>query len=349
MRFLSIASGGRTGSPPPLLRGLVRRLLLGAGHQEAEEIVLGGVDLVEVDGAGGVDALGTDDRAFAHQRAAPDAAFGVDDLHALGLALIPGIGVVALQKRQRSRAGELGIEPVLRTGGIAQHAVDALRELVVLVHLRRRLQIGTVRRRPGLFGDDVGLDALELGQEVALVHGQVAHDGEVRQGRDAQGAGVVVTQEGLAAEHRHVVGHHAAAAADRHAARPPVGEATIQMVLDVLQAIEHRHVVREGDFIRLVVRSAVGVGVVAHALDGDGARLCALSMRGCSGLARRGLGRAAGRCRGCGAGRGGPVVSASLGLVVPHPTQDGFLQGFHCCHGGCRHGQDISAFLPAPP
>jgi len=68
---------------------------------------------------------------------------------------------------------------------------------------------------------------------------------------------------------RLAVDHLAAAAADRHATGPAEGQAAVEVVLDELQPLQHRHVVGERHVVALVPRLAVGFGVVAQALDGD--------------------------------------------------------------------------------
>ena len=259
--------------------------------------------------------------------------------------MIPRVGVVALQQGQYRRAGEFGIEPVLRTGRIAEQTVDALRELVILVHLCRCLAVGALGRCLWSAGDDPGLDAFELGQKVALVHGQVAHHRKVRQWGDLQAVGVVVAQEGGAAQYRQVVDHHAAAAAHGHPARPAEAEAAVQVVLDVLQPVEHRHVVGERYLVGAVMRLAVFVGVVALALDGDDPRAGGgIVTGGCVGGAAGCL--AASGTIGCGGAArlaGLRVVVTLVGQGVPRgfvtdPPQDGLGEAGKC---GGRHGPNL--------
>ena len=98
---------------------------------------------------------------------------------------------------------------------------------------------------------------------------QVALDREVRERLDAHRPGQQVAQEGLARELRLAVDHHPAAAADRHAARPAEAQRPVELVLDVLQPLQHRHVVGE----RHVVALPDGLGLllrpVAQHLDLD--------------------------------------------------------------------------------
>jgi hypothetical protein len=72
----------------------------------------------------------------------------------------------------------------------------------------------------GFLGDDVRLDAFEFLDEALHVDHQIALDREMRQRFDTHPRRVVVAQEGLARQARFAVDHHAAAAADRHPARP---------------------------------------------------------------------------------------------------------------------------------
>ncbi len=138
-----------------------------------------------------------------------------------------------------------GLRPILRTGGVAQQAVDAGAELLVGVELRRRLQILALGQRARFLRDDVGLDALQLLDEPADVDHQIALDRKMRQRFDAHPARVIVAQEGLARQVRYAVDHHAATAADGHPARPAEAQRAVEVVLDVLHALQHRHVVGE--------------------------------------------------------------------------------------------------------
>jgi hypothetical protein len=95
--------------------------------------------------------------------------------------------------------------------------------------------------------------------------------GKWRSGSTRRPCRVVVAQECVARERRHAVDHHAAAAAHGHAARPAEREAAVEMVLDVLQALQHGRIVAEGHVERLEPRHAIGLRVVAQALHPDGA------------------------------------------------------------------------------
>lgn len=127
-----------------------------------------------------------------------------------------------MRQRDRRRADKLGIEAELRARGVAQAAVDAAGELVILGHLRRGLHVRAVFRF-AIVADDVRLDRLRAFDEVGHVDHQIALDREVAQRFDLHAADVIA-QEGFARQLRHAVDHHAAGAADRHAAGPAVGE-----------------------------------------------------------------------------------------------------------------------------
>ena len=63
----------------------------------------------------------------------------VADHGALVFALISRVHVVAVAEGDGGRAQKVRLEPVNRAGRVAEHAVDALRELVERLELRRRL------------------------------------------------------------------------------------------------------------------------------------------------------------------------------------------------------------------
>ena len=65
---------------------------------------------------------------------------------------------------------------------------------------------------------------------------------------------IELPEEGGARQPGHVVHHHPAGATHAHPAGPPVGQAAIQLVLDVVQRVEDHHVVPEGDLVLVEVR-----------------------------------------------------------------------------------------------
>jgi len=61
------------------------------------------------------------------------------ELHSLILTGISGIAIVALQQGEHAWAQKIRILPELRTGRVAQHAVDAIAEILEPRHFCRRL------------------------------------------------------------------------------------------------------------------------------------------------------------------------------------------------------------------
>src|SRR5882672_4212558 len=173
--------------------------------------------LVALNGTGRIDVLGTDLRAFADKGAPPDTLMVREDLEPLARALVARIQVVPLGEGDGGRADELGIEAVDRARRIAQHAVDAHAELLVLVHLLWRLAVFALRQRLLELAHDPRLDGDELPHEVADVDDEVADDGKVGERLDADRRRRVVGQERGAGQLRLSVDHHAAAPADAHA------------------------------------------------------------------------------------------------------------------------------------
>ena len=110
--------------------------------------------------------------------------------------------------------------------------------------------------------DDPGLDVLELLQEVAHVHDQVADDREVLQGLDDDGLGVELAEEGRAGQPGDVVDHHPAGPAHAHPARPAIGDAAVDVVLDVVEGVEDDHVLAVGDLVLVEVRRRAVFGTV---------------------------------------------------------------------------------------
>src|SRR5262252_841707 len=92
-------------------------------------------DLVLLDGARRVDIFRTDTRAFAVERAAPDAFMLRKDVQAFFGALVAGIFVVALRQRDGRGADEMLIQPDDRARGVAAKAIDAHAELLVALQL----------------------------------------------------------------------------------------------------------------------------------------------------------------------------------------------------------------------
>jgi hypothetical protein len=73
---------------------------------------------------------------------------------------------------------------------------------------------------------------------------------------------LIVAQERLAGELRLAVDHHPAAAAHRHVAGPAIRERRVEVLLDVVQRVEHHPIVPEGHLVALKARLLVRLGVV---------------------------------------------------------------------------------------
>jgi len=78
-----------------------------------------------------------------------------------------------------------------------------------------------------------------------------------------------VHQEGLAGQARYAVDHHAATAADAHPARPAEGERAVELILDVVQRVEH-HPVGAQRYLEALVRGfGVALGMETRHLQDD--------------------------------------------------------------------------------
>src|SRR5262249_56517038 len=72
---------------------------------------------------------------------------------------------------------------------LAEAAVDALRVLVVRIHLSRRLAIRSLGERARRCWNQIWPHRLQLREEIGLIDDQVTHDREVRQWFDANQIG----------------------------------------------------------------------------------------------------------------------------------------------------------------
>ena len=91
-------------------------------------------------------------------------------------------------------------------------------------------------------------------------HHQVALDRKVQERFDRSGSWLRSRRNGLTGELRLAVDHHPAAAADRHSAGPAEGQRPIDMILDVLQRLQNRHVIDARNFVGLHDRRCVCSG-----------------------------------------------------------------------------------------
>src|SRR3954447_11954933 len=144
------------------------------GQEEVLDCMGGRGELVALDRAGRVDVLGADSAALTDEGAGPDP-FG-RRLYVATVcgALVPRVQVVALGQRDRRRAYELRVERVDRAGRVAEHAVDAHAELLVLVQLVGRLQVFARLEWTLHVADHPRFDGRQLVHEVTDVDDEVA-------------------------------------------------------------------------------------------------------------------------------------------------------------------------------
>src|SRR5262245_15678061 len=198
------------------------RLLFAPWHKQRLVPFRHRFDLVLLDGARRVDVLRTDPRAFAVERASPNAFVLREDVQAPFGALVARILVVALRQSDGRGADEMLVQPDDRARGVAAEAIDAHAELLVALQLLGRLQVFALGERFLFFADDPGLDGLQLVHEFGDLDDQVAHYGEKAQRFDADRARVVGRQESGAGQLGLAIDHHPATAADPHPATPAV-------------------------------------------------------------------------------------------------------------------------------
>src|SRR5215208_4181830 len=265
----STPAGGASAGGIPCTRGAGARSSRTPRHHERLQRLERGAQLVALDGACGIDVLRTDHATLADEGAPPDPLVLGQDLESFRGALVARIEVVALGEGDRGRPDELRVEAVDRAGGVAQHAVDAHAELLVLVHLIRRLPVFALGQWLLLGADEPRLDPRQLPHEVADLDDQVANDGKVAQRLYAHGARGVVRQEGGARQLRLAVDGHAAAPTDAHPARPAVRERSVQLVLDEVEAVKDHPVLRAGYLVLLVGDAGLLLRTIARHLQSD--------------------------------------------------------------------------------
>ena len=244
--------------------------------QYAQEKIKRALSLVLIDGISRIDLLRAYLGAIADGRAAPGAILRVDKFHALCLRSVPRVAIVPLQQSHRSRADEVWILPELRASRITQHAIDAVAEWLVSRKLGWSLQIFAFVQPPWRLRNQVRIDAFDLFDKSVDTHHQVAFDRKMRERLDRKRPRVVIAQKSHAGEFGLRADHHAAAAADRHPARPAEAERPIEMIFDVLKPLQHRHVVGEwhpiGPRRWLRIRFGSIPQHLNHDLPRDGAR-----------------------------------------------------------------------------
>ncbi len=215
---------------------------------------MAGCQLVLLNGAGRVHILGTHLRALADKRASPDSVVLREDIEAFTGSLVPGVHVVPLRQGNGRGSAEQRVQSVNGTGRITQHAIDAHAELLVRIQLLWSLEVFFFQRL-FYFPDDPGFRLRELHQEIRGVDHQIPEDREVFQRLHAYGARRVVGKERRAGQLGNAVHRHSAAPADPHAAGPTKRQRSVQMVLDVIQRIEHHPLLSERDLIRIHSRA----------------------------------------------------------------------------------------------
>ena len=133
---------------------------------------------------------------------------------------------------------------------------------MVFRHLRGRLGVWPLIRRARV-ADDVRLNRFEAFDKVGHVDHQIALNREVAQRFNLDTFGVI-TQEGFTRQLWHLVDHHAAGAANCHAAGPAVAQVWGQVIFDIAERIQQGGLLVVRDFIESAVRRGVHFRIVAH-------------------------------------------------------------------------------------
>src|SRR5262245_2182653 len=136
-----------------------------SGQQPRLEPIQRGGNLGLLDGGGGIDVLGTHLRAGSDESALPNALVAGDHVGPLLLAVVTGIEIVPVRKRERRRADEALVQPALRTGGVAEQAIYAQGVLFECHQLERSLEIFALAQGLLLVRDHVRLHAGKLVDE----------------------------------------------------------------------------------------------------------------------------------------------------------------------------------------
>ena len=167
-----------------------------------------------------------------------------------------------MRKGQRCRPDEAVNQPILRAGRITQQAVDTVRVLLVDGKLLGTLQVLAGFNRPLLSGNDIGLNARQLLDEVVDRHNQVPLDRKVVQRLDAY-LFRVVADERVAGQDRLAVNNHATAATNSHVTGPAVTQCAVEVFLDVINGVEHDPVFLTGNLVGLEMRRGVRLRIVS--------------------------------------------------------------------------------------
>ena len=234
-----------------------------------------------------VDALRAALVAEEAARALPDAVLAAVVLEPLDRRGVARIADEAHALRERLRAEELriGLHRVALRHAAA--AVDAERLLVDDVHPLLVDAVLLAVLRALVAGLQVRLDRLELVPEGLHVDDEVLDDRQVAHRGDDRDTALLrdVVHARLAREHRRAVHAHPARAADHHAAALAVRERAVDLVLDDVEAVEERRLVRRVDLVvaqRALARGRVEPPDLQGYLHGP-----SLRVRGCSSSSRR--------------------------------------------------------------
>ena len=133
---------------------------------------------------------------------------------------------------------------------------------MVFRHLRWRLGIGSLIRSTRV-ANDVRLNRFQTFDKVRHIDHQIALDWEITQCFHLDAFGVIA-QEGFTCQLRHFVDHHAAGAADCHAAGPAVAQVRCQVIFDIAERIQQGGLLVIRHFIESAVGGGIHFRIVAH-------------------------------------------------------------------------------------
>src|SRR5512133_734717 len=231
------------------------------GEQEGHDVLLRSLELVTLDGACRVDVLGAYPSAFTDKGATPASFALYEHVEPFPLSAVARVEVIPLGQGNSGRADELGFQAINWTGGVAEHAVDAVAELLVLRQLLWSLDVFAIDGGY-VVTHDPRLDPRQLLHEVVNVDDQITNYRKVAQRLYFDRAGCVVSEEGCTRQLRLALDVHSAAAADSHAARPAIRKAGVDVVLDVIEPVEDRPILSQRHVVRRYGRRGIPVRVV---------------------------------------------------------------------------------------
>src|SRR2546422_7956344 len=109
----------------------------------------------------------------------------------------------------------------------------------------------------------------QLPHEITDLDDELADHGEAAQRLDADGAGTVIGEERGAGQPRLAVDGHSAAPADAHPAGPAVRQRAVELILDVVQAVQDRPLLVQRDLVLLRRRLQLTLRPVTRHLQDD--------------------------------------------------------------------------------